>query len=117
VRGDERRVVEAFASYLRAQGWNVELESSFVDVLARRGDEVLLAEAKGRVGASMGLDVDTLYGQLLRRMTDPRARYAVVVPTEAVAAAARVPLEARRMLRVDIYEVDVDSQVQLRDDV
>jgi hypothetical protein len=41
-------------------------------VFARRGDERLYAEAKGRM-AAIGLDVDTLYGQLLRRMTDPDA--------------------------------------------
>jgi hypothetical protein len=62
-----------------------DTEVNLPDVYARRGDEHLYAEAKGRT-TDAGLDVDTLYGQLLRRMTDPDAaiRYAVVVPTAAV---------------------------------
>ncbi len=49
-----------------------------------RGDERLFAEAKGRT-AAMGLDIDTMYGQLLRRMP-PQAtsvRFAIVVPARA----------------------------------
>ena len=105
--GDEQRVVEAFVDWLREQGWVVETEVNFVDVYARRGDERLYAEAKGRSKA-MGLDVDTVYGQLLRRMTDPTggARYAVVVPTAGVQAALRVPVWVRDRLAVDVYEVD-----------
>ncbi|MGH3974502.1 MAG: hypothetical protein ACRDS9_14420 [Pseudonocardiaceae bacterium] len=51
------------------------------------------AEAKGRTSAP-GLDVDTAYGQLLRRMPEedePATRYAIVVPTEAQRTAERVP--------------------------
>ena len=70
----------AFADWLRHDGWTVDTEVDFVDVSASRGGERLYAEAKGCTVA-MGLDVDTMYGQLLRRMKDPAsgARYAVVV--------------------------------------
>lgn len=83
-------MVAAFCDWLISQGWTVAREVDFVDVLAERGGERLLAEAKGRT-ASPGLDVDTMYGQLLRRMgpSDEQVRYAVVVPDSAVAAAAR----------------------------
>ena len=92
MRGDEERVVAAFVDWLRQNGWTVKREVDFVDVYAERDAERMYAEAKGRT-AAIGLDVDTLYGQLLRRMNDPaaEARYAVVVPTAAVAAARRVP--------------------------
>jgi hypothetical protein len=81
MRGDEERVVKAYAGWLERSGWTVSREVEFVDVYAERGEERLYAEAKGRT-AAIGLDVDTLYGQLLRRMKDPatNARYAVVVP-------------------------------------
>ncbi|MGD0701667.1 MAG: hypothetical protein ABSA02_17500 [Trebonia sp.] len=107
MRGDEKRVVDAFVAWLGENGWAVDTEVNFVDVYAQRGDERLYAEAKGRT-AAIGLDVDTLYGQLLRRMTDPdaRARYAVIVPTAAVPAALRVPAWVRQRLDVDVYEVD-----------
>jgi hypothetical protein len=54
----------------------VRREVDFVDVYAERGKDKLYAEAKGRTTA-IGLDVHTLYGQLLRRMKDPgtSARY------------------------------------------
>jgi hypothetical protein len=70
--------VEAFVAWLQQEGWTTEAEVDFADVFARRGDERLYAEAQGRT-AAIGLAVDTLYGQLLRRMTDPdvRARFAV----------------------------------------
>ena len=111
MRGDERRVVDAFATYLEAQGWRVEREVEYVDLLATRGNEKLYVEAKGRVGASTGLDVDTMFGQLLRRMKDENARYAVVLPSEAIDAANRVPERIRALLRIDIYEVNDRNDV------
>lgn len=116
MRGDEKRVVNAFSDWLECQGWAVTPEAGFADVYAERGGEKLYAEAKGRT-AEIGLDVDTLYGQLLRRMTDPRAstRYAVVVPTIALTAARRVPPQVRDLLHIDIYEVDDSDQVHPRD--
>src|SRR5947207_15920417 len=80
MRGDEKRVIDAYVAWLKQGNWTVQREVDFADVYAERGDERLYAEAKGRT-TSPGLDVDTLYGQLLRRMKDPKpgARYAVVV--------------------------------------
>ncbi len=59
-----------FATWLTEGGWQVETEVEWTDVVATRGSERLVGEAKG-VTSSPGLDVDTLYGQLLRRMTTP----------------------------------------------
>jgi hypothetical protein len=115
MRGDEKRVIDAYVTWLERSNWTVRREVDFVDVYAERGDERLYAEAKGRT-TSPGLDVDTLYGQLLRRMRDPEpgARYAVVVPTAALNAALRVPAWVRDRLSVDIYEVDNNARVHLR---
>lgn len=71
MRGDEERVVAAYAGWLEDNGWTVRREVEFADIYAERGQERLYAEAKGRT-AALGLDVDVLYGQLLRRMNDPR---------------------------------------------
>ena len=85
MRGDETRVVGAFERYLTATGWSVTREVDFCDVFAERGEERLYVEAKGRTTAP-GLDVDTMYGQTLRRMPldadDERVRFAVVVPAD-----------------------------------
>ena len=115
MRGDEERVVHAFCIWLEDHGWTVEREVEFVDIAASRGDERLYAEAKGRT-AAIGLDVDTLYGQLLRRMPPDEvgvARFGVVVPTEAAAAALRVPARVRERLQIDVYVVHEDGGVQV----
>ena len=114
VRGDERRVVEAFCAWLESEGWtNLRREVGFVDVIAERDGETLYAEAKRRT-AAIGLDVDTMYGQILRRMPlddDPCHRLAVVVPDEALAAALRVPERVRRALRIEVYAVSAAGAV------
>lgn len=114
MRDDEARVVEAFCDYLGSEGWTVEREVNFVDIKATRGDLTLFAEAKGRTKA-VGLDVDTLYGQLLRRIPDeaPDLILGVVVPDGAVNAALRVPDWVRDRLRIHVWTVSDDGQVRL----
>lgn len=114
--GDEARVTAAFVRWLRDEGWKVRLEVDHVDVVAERGDARLYAEVKGRTTAA-GLDVDTAYGQLLRRMTDTEpgeVRYGIVVPTSAVNAALRVPGDVRTALGIGVYEVDDYNAVHRR---
>src|SRR4051812_39998289 len=87
-------VVPAFQLWLETQGWETETETEWVDVVARRGSETIYAEVKGRTKGRPGAGLDTLYGQLLRRMPDeedddPRTRFAVVIPTGMETAALR----------------------------
>ena len=108
MHGDEARVVQAFCGWLEDRGWTTRLAVEQTDVVADRGQQRLFGEAKGRT-ASVGLDVDTLYGQLLRRMPADQvgnAVFAVVVPDSAVKAAERVPARVREVLGVEIYGVD-----------
>ena len=88
-----------------------------MDVVAHRGNETIYAEVKGRTKSRPGAGLDTLYGQLLRRMPaeevgDPNTRFAVVIPTGAEAAALRVPRRVRDLLRIDVYAVSDDGQVE-----
>lgn len=90
------------------------LKQAFVDVLAERGGHRIFAEAKGST-TSPGLDVDTLYGQLLRRVPPDavgRDTFAVVVPEVAVKFAERVPVQVRRSLNIHIYGVSEDGTVR-----
>jgi hypothetical protein len=108
-------VVPVFRQWLEAQCWETEIETEFVDVVARRGNDTIYAEVKGRTKGRPGAGLDTLYGQLLRRMPaeeDPEARFAVVVPAGAEAAALRVSRRIRDILRIDIYTVSDDGQVE-----
>ena len=114
VRGDEARVVAQFSAWLLDAGWQVSTEVDFCDVVATRGGETLYAEAKGRT-TSPGLDVDTMYGQLLRRMlpqVGEDVRYAVVVPQAARTHALRVPEAIRARLNVDVYVVSDEGSVE-----
>ena len=111
---DEDRVVAAFRSWIIRQGWTPVVPTDrHADIEAVRGSERLVGEAKGRT-SSLGTDLDTAYGQLLRRMTDgaPGTRYAVIVPTSAVWHAQRVPSAVRALLGVDLYEVSEDDAVR-----
>jgi len=110
-------VIPAFRQWLEAQGWETETETEFVDVVAHRGNETIYAEVKGRTNSRPGAGLDTLYGQLLKRMPaeevgDPNTRFAVVIPTGAEAAALRVPRRVRDVLRIDVYAVSDDGQVE-----
>lgn len=114
MRGDEERVIQAFCDYMTSEGWSVSREVDFVDVVAEKEGYRVLAEAKGRT-AAMGLDVDTMFGQLLRRMppTGPTEtpRFAVVVPTAAGVAVRRIPGWVLEELRIDVYVVSDDGSV------
>jgi hypothetical protein len=112
-RGDEARVVAAFCTWLRTDGWNVQTEVGYIDVLAERDGVQIIAEAKG-ITSSPGLDTDTAYGQLLRRMpakSADRVRYALVIPVETLNAALRVPQRVRELLGLEIFAVAQDGTV------
>ena len=82
-------------------------------MLATRGEGVMYVEAKGRT-TDPGLDIDTMYGQLLRRMPGEEvgsAIFAVVVPDVALKAANRVSERVRELLRIRIYGVTEDGSV------
>jgi hypothetical protein len=89
------------------------------DALAHRGNETIYAEVKGRTKSRPGAGLDTLYGQLLRRMPveevgDPNTRFAVVIPTGAEAAALRNALAAG-LLTVAVLGDEPDSALRLFD--
>jgi hypothetical protein len=109
----EASVVEAFVTWLQRHGWDVRTEVDYADVVATRHGERLIAEAKGRT-TECGLDSDTAYGQLLRRMArdrGPATRYAIVAPMSSKTALTRVPVDIRRLLSIDIYLVDSEGRI------
>lgn len=116
---DEAAVVKAFADWLQANGWAVQFEVDWQDIVAERDGQHLHVEAKG-YSSSPGLDVDTAFGQLLRRMPareDPADHYALVIPDEprTVDAAQRVAGRVRELLRVTLYAVASDGGVRVLD--
>lgn len=115
-RGDEARVVHAFGAWLVDRGWAVRYEVEWLDILAERDGQRLVVEAKGRT-SSPGLDIDTAYGQLLRRFPADDSEldtFALVVRDEprSVRAAVRVPARIRRLLRIALFAVSDDGAVR-----
>jgi hypothetical protein len=109
----EDQVVDAFQRWLTSGAWTLVTPTDpHTDIEAVRGSERLICEAKGRTSGA-GLDCDTAYGPLLRRMIDEASdiRYAAVVPASALKAALRVPQRVRHLLRVTVYEVRDDLAV------
>src|SRR4051794_30119433 len=114
----EAEVEAAFVRYLVERGWDVDTDKvDHADVVARRNAEHLVAEVKGTT-TSPGLDVDTAYGQLLRRMGDrpEGTRFAIVVPKSARRAALRVPEEIRWRFCIDVWVVSELGAVELGED-
>ena len=108
---NEATGVELFSEWLESRGWNVQLEVEHLDVLATKGDLTLRVEAKGHTKYP-GIDVDTAFGQILRRMnSDPGVRYALVVPATIRSAVERVASDVRSLLRLGIYLVGEDGTV------
>jgi len=44
-RRDEQRVIDAFAAWLTAHGWTIQLEVDWRDILTERGNQRLQIEA------------------------------------------------------------------------
>jgi hypothetical protein len=117
--GSEATVVEVFSAWLTEQGWECEKlppRGDYPDIDARHSDgRRLVVEAKGFT-RDAGIDLDTGYGQLLRRMRgEPDTTYALVVAKTVVRFAQRVPSEVRRQLGIALYAVDTNGNVELVD--
>lgn len=108
----ESDVVEHFTRWLEHCGWSIRPAVDFADVVAERDGITMIAEAKGTT-TSPGLNVDTAYGQLLRKIGPDQAKhcYALVVPLSARRPAERVRAQVRALLNIAVYLVADDGTV------
>jgi hypothetical protein len=67
----EASVVTPLCTWLRSEGWEPRMEVDYADIVATRGNERLIVEAKGRT-SDASLDADAAYSQILRHMTSPK---------------------------------------------
>lgn len=102
-----RELEREFGEWLSAAGWSVEAEVSRshprVDIVASRGDEVLLVEAKARRGPLNAADVAQAIGwlSLYAPMAGTSGRHALVV------GPAGLTTEAENLLRSHSDRLDV----------
>lgn len=116
-RGSEAPIEAAIRRHLQAEGWIVDewLKNTGVHIVARTGERTLLVEVKGNTGVNSGLDVQTLYGQILERMGDPAHEYALGYPTAVRTKIDRVPTAIQKLLGLTFFEVDERGRVTHRD--
>jgi hypothetical protein len=113
---DENKIETAFCDWLAQEGWTDIVRASgtvYLDVGAIKDGRKLLAEVKG-LTKDTGTSVDIMFGQLLRRMEDPTALYATVVPEgKVLTATLRVAGWVRDRLGISVFAVSEDGSVRL----
>lgn len=106
---EEAQVRTAFLFHLTERGWVEEPTSARgVDVIAKRGAEMLKAEVKGTT-SDPGTDIDTLFGQALRMLDEsdpPMTTYALAIPEHLLANVQRVAPRVRKRLELEVYFID-----------
>ena len=113
----EPEVVAHYVRWLEAQGWTCTVgpNGDYPDIDATHPEHGrLIVEAKGETSSNGG-DVDTGYGQLLRRISHiPASRYALVVPVgKSLAAALRVSPAVRARLGIELHVVEANGTVSI----
>jgi hypothetical protein len=114
--GSEDHAQAAYTLWLENAGWTVTQSKREADITAVHPEHgLLIGEAKGDIGDSVGTDLDEGYGQLLRRMSQsPTARYVLVVPAgKALTAALRVSSAVRARLGIELHVVEADGTVRI----
>lgn len=115
----EDSVKRAIDTYLRAEGWIPIVcwgRTRGIDIDARRGTERWIIEAKGR-GTSpqhQGNNFLSALGELLQRMSDPKARYSIAVPDlpRYRGLWVRLPTRLKRQLRLSSLFVNESGTVE-----
>ena len=109
----EKDVETKLIDHLQERGWTIEQThpTDYTDLIARRGDEVLVCELKG-VTKSPETAVDIGYGQILRAMSrHPDASNALVVPATLLPKTRRVSKEVRRKLGLTVLVVPEEGEI------
>ncbi len=108
----EDEVKAALVAYLEARGYSVTVawgRERGVDLEARRGEQRLLVEAKGEVarGAQQVNYFLGALGELVQRMADPTAIYALALPDNPQyrGLVRRLPGHARQRLGLTVFFV------------
>ena len=112
----EDEVKKAVSDHLSVHGFAVTVAWGHIrgiDIEARRGDERWAIEAKGAADTDQkgGTYFLNALGELLQRMSDERARYALALPENRrnLGLVERLPAVARRRLGLTVFFVRRDG--------
>ena len=118
LRVTEDAVKTAVAAWLKADGWIVDVRwgrNRGIDLDARRGTERLIIEAKGAAPAGpqqVNYFLNAL-GELIQRMGDSSARYALALSDHPQyrGLVDRLPSLARERMLLNVFFVDAAGKV------
>lgn len=116
----EDEIKRAVAEYLVGRGWEVEVRwgrERGIDIEAYKETERLICEAKGQAPAGpqqVNYFLGAL-GELVQRMSDPRARYALALPDHRQyrGLVRRLPVLVWERLNLTVFFVSSDSDGNL----
>jgi hypothetical protein len=117
-RVTEDAVKRAVVAALEAKGWTVDVRwgrDKGIDLDAHRGSDRLIVEAKGEAPAGpqqVNYFLGAL-GEIVQRMSDPTARYALALPDHPQyrSLVEGLPSLARQRLQLDVFFVDSTGRV------
>ncbi|HVH77694.1 MAG TPA: hypothetical protein VM755_22490 [Stellaceae bacterium] len=109
-------------SWLEGLGWQVRVawgQSRGIDILAKKGDEHWIIEAKGG-GSSQPMRVNyflAVLGTILQRIEDPSARHSIALPdmTQFRGLWGRLPRLAKERVALTALFVDPAGSVEIAD--
>ena len=113
---DEQAVIRALRQWLRKRGWRVRTQNRGADIVAKRGRETWIIEAKGapqRPQQRRNYFLDAL-GEILQRMDSCRTKYSVAFPyvEPYIRLWDKLPRCAKHRTRLTALFVDEDFDVR-----
>jgi hypothetical protein len=113
----EGDVKERVTAWLQRSGWRSEVawgKSRGTDILALRGDNRWLIEAKGGGSLQPVNYFLMILGEVLQRMENPTARYSIALPDmrQFRGLWARLPSLAKKRLGITALFVDKNGDVE-----
>lgn len=117
----EDRLKHHLCDWLRSRGWQTRVawaRERGIDIMATRGDEKWIVEVKG-IGSRPEMRVNYfigILGEILQRMTDPKARYSIALPDvpQFHRLWERLPALAKQRTQISALFVAADGKVTER---
>ena len=115
----EDEIKEVLNKHLKSTGWTTKIawgHSQGVDIEAYKGTERWIIEVKGP-GSRLPMRVNyfiSILGEILQRMTDPKAKYSIALPDlkQYHGLWNRLPELAKKRIKISILFIDKNGKIK-----